>query len=99
MAVINPPERNLAKRTSVHCVKPSDELIIILFILGSRLEHHTWMQGELQKLEERNSQKMATLENLEEKISTLEKGNLLRGIDNYSGAALKAVKTAFDNQF
>ena len=57
------------------------------------------MQGELQKLEERNSQKMATLENLEEKISTLEKGNLLRGIDNYSGAALKAVKTAFDNQF
>ena len=47
------------------------------------------MQGELQKLEERNCQKMATLENLEERISTLDKGNLLRGIDNYSGAALK----------
>jgi hypothetical protein len=31
------------------------------------------MQGELQKLEERNCQKMATLENLEEKISTLDK--------------------------
>lgn len=40
---------------------------------GSRLEHHTWMQGELQKLEERNCQKMAALKNLEEKISTLEK--------------------------
>ena len=40
---------------------------------GSRLEHHTWMQGELQRLEESNCQKMATLKNLEEKISTLEK--------------------------
>ena len=57
------------------------------------------MQGELQKLEERNSQKMATLENLEEKISTLEKGNLLRVIDNYSGAALKAVRQLLITSF
>ena len=49
------------------------------------------MQGELQKLEERNCQKMAALKNLEEKISTLENGNLLMGNDNCSGAALKAV--------
>ena len=49
------------------------------------------MQGELQKLEERNCQKMAALKNLEEKISTLENGNLLMGNDNCSSAALKAV--------
>ena len=50
------------------------------------------MQGELQKLEERNCQKMAALKNLEEKISTLENGNLLMGNDNCSSAALKAVR-------
>ena len=70
-----------------------------LYFLGSRLEHHTWMQGELQKLEERNCQKMAALKNLEEKISTLEKGNLLRGNDRCSSVALKDVRQLLTTSF
>jgi hypothetical protein len=57
------------------------------------------MQGELQKLEERNCQKMAALKNLEEKISTLEKGNLLRGNNNSSSSALKAVRQLLTPSF
>jgi len=39
---------------------------------GSREEHQKWMQEELQKIEQRNAQKMSTLQNLEEKLATLE---------------------------
>lgn len=39
---------------------------------GSREEHQKWMQEELQKIEQRNAQKMNILQNLEEKLATME---------------------------
>lgn len=39
---------------------------------GSREEHQKWMQNELQKIEQRNGQKMSTLQNLEEKLAIME---------------------------